>query len=454
MTRLFAVAAFCITTAVFFPALAQDQQQGGAPLPLTAEVPAAPAAVVASEPPAAVYSQTDMLLEQASAVPAQPAASQDDVAPSPSSFDPEAVTGDVPQSTDADVTVIKDPYGENYLKGTPDNLSKLYWRLRVFDLEDDYAVDNYMLINECDLYQRYINDDFEWTKLRNAARSVLKKDRDKYNNRFVFILPVKLGRYDTEMGGFHLVNNTHFDTVRRMEITGNSLSRAICGKTGEVKDYPRNLMLILKDPMTYTFAKVDEHVAQAYIIRKQKEVLDYEYDTRQSRYNRMAYARLRVVLDEYQGTVKGQNSSILAVLHGRLEGVDLFEDPYGKILLSKGQMIEGTPDPKIAGPARTISDPMPSSDTPTGSRALPSAASPEPAVNPVPDDRSGAPAVPTAPAGQSSAPAVPDAPTVGETIETLPADVKVEIKQPTVTQPPATPPSVPDVMPFDKPQDY
>lgn len=242
--------------------------------------------------------------------------------------------GAVPPKTDADVTVMADPFAGQYQKGTPDNLSKLYWRLRVFDLDDNAAVDNYMLINECDLYQRYIHDDFEWVKIRDAARTVLKKERDAYSNQFEFILPVRLGRYDTEYGGFHLVEGSAFENVRRMEITGNNLATEICGRNGEIKDYPRNLMLILKKPLSYGFAKVDEHVAQAFIIRKQKEVLGLDYDSRLKRYDRVAYVRLRVNLEEYQGNLKGQDGTILSILYGTLKGVDIFGDPYGKMLLS------------------------------------------------------------------------------------------------------------------------
>src|SRR5690606_2537387 len=101
----------------------------------------------------------------------------------------------------------------------------------------------------------------------------------------------------------------------------------------------------------------DEHVAQAYIIRKQKEVLDLTYDVRQNRYSRVAYVRMRVNLNEYQGNVKGQDGSILSILYGDLEGIDLFEDPYGKMLLS----MDGT---KADAPPAAANAPPPD-DVPT-----------------------------------------------------------------------------------------
>ncbi len=413
--------------------------------------------VLATDAPPPATSAPGPVAETAPASPAP-------VAPA---VDPEAAAeaAPIPQKTDSDVTVMKDPYADKYIKGTPGNLSKLYWRLRVFDLGDDLAVDNFMMINECDLYQRYVNDDFEWKKLRDAARHMLKKERDAYPRKFIFILPVRLGRYDTEMGGFHLVDNTHFDNVRRMEITGNSLSRDICGKTGEIKDYPRNLMLILKEPMTYVSAKVDEHVAQAYIIRKQREILDLDYDTRQNRYNRIAYVRLRVQLDEYQGNVKGKNGAILAILHGRLEGVDLFEDPYGKMMLSMGEFIEAPPEtgtPGISGVARSVGDGPITQDT--GGRMPQLEQMPTPTQTVAPDGRTGRPVTPLAADAPLLAPHTPDAPTVGESIQNQPADTHIEIKQNVapVTDGGAAAPSAvpPEAAPAqtggmdDPPQDY
>lgn len=404
MTRLIAFAIFSCLALSFTPASAQDQP------PSLSIAPTVVAPVATDAAPRAIV-QTGL-----SEAPPPVANVNADAA-----FDPEITDAPVPQKTDADVTVMKDPYAETFVKGTPANLSKLYWRLHVFDLGDDTAVDNFMLINECDLYQRYINDDFEWTKLRNAARGMLQKERDEFNDQFIFILPVKLGRYDTEKGGFHLVENTHFDNVRRMEVTGNSLSRDICGKTGEIKDYPRNLMLILKEPFTYNFAKVDEHVAQAYIIRKQKEVLDLEYDIRQNRYSRVAYVRLRVKLSEYQGNVKGQDGSILSILAGELQGIDMFEDPYGKMLLTMGANPGDAPEPEQQGAAAAASDLAEGVKEVTPASAT---AKTKPA-----DNRTGKAVEPTA-VPDAPPPHAGEAPSLKETIEANPPEAgKVTIEE-------------------------
>ena len=235
---------------------------------------------------------------------------------------------------DEDITVMRDLFAGEYVDGTIQNLSKLYWRLKVFDDGDNEAVDNFMLINECQIYQDYVNNDFEWVEIREAAKQMLRQDSQGFSKKFQFMLPVYLGEYDMERKGFPLINDTAFVNSRRMEITGNSLRDDVCGRQGEVEDYPRNIMLIFKEPLTYGFVQVDEHVAQAYLLRKQEEVEKFALVLRQRRYERIAYVRLRVDFYQYQGNVKGHSLATLAILHGDLQGVDLFEDSHGKRLMS------------------------------------------------------------------------------------------------------------------------
>jgi hypothetical protein len=224
-----------------------------------------------------------------------------------------------------------------YVRGTPANLSKLYWNLGVFDSGDDRAVDNFMLINECDIYQNNVNNDFEWKKIRESAKKFLNSNREKFSTQFEFVLPVELGTYDEVRKGFPIMDVYAYNNVRRFEIWGNSLDRELCGRIGEVKDYPRNLMLIMEQAFTYNFVPVDEHVAQAFLVRKQKEVLDIDTDVRQQRYKRVAYVRLRVNFHEYLGSIRGRNGSILAILEGKLDGIDLFEDANSVLLLSSSK---------------------------------------------------------------------------------------------------------------------
>lgn len=235
---------------------------------------------------------------------------------------------------DQEITVLEDKYAEEYLPGTVPNLSQLYWRLHVFDVNDDRAVDNFMLINECEIYQNFHDDDFEWEDIRNAGRDMLKEKKSEFSTKFKFLMPIDLGKYDTEKGGFELISNTAFKNMRRIEISGNSMQRDICGYKGEIRDYPRNIILILNKPFNFEFLELDEHVAQAFILRKKYRTEREHRNYRNLDYDRLAFVRIRVTFSQYQGNIKGRDGNALAVLYGRLDGIDIFEDPTEKQLLT------------------------------------------------------------------------------------------------------------------------
>ena len=232
-----------------------------------------------------------------------------------------------------DATTIEDEYSGDYVRITPQSLSQLYWKLQVFDSGDNRAIDNYMLINECQIYQDNVNNDFEWNFIREAAKQSIKQKREGFTTKFEYFVPVHLSRYDTERRGFFLVNNTGYENVRRMEVNSFVRTDEICGKKGEIKDYPFGVLFILQRPFSFVFAEVDEHVAQAYILRKQEEIIKLPIEIRQSRYERTAYLRFRVNVTEYQGNVRGDDQ-VLSVLMTELDGIDLFEDANGQRLLS------------------------------------------------------------------------------------------------------------------------
>ncbi len=98
---------------------------------------------------------------------------------------PEANNNAVAEDLQAgEVTVMKDDYaGANYATPNMQNLSKLYWRLGVFNPDDKKIIDNYLIINECDVYRNFYRDDFEWANVRDATRDMLmEKKRRLYQS--------------------------------------------------------------------------------------------------------------------------------------------------------------------------------------------------------------------------------------------------------------------------------
>lgn len=250
------------------------------------------------------------------------------------------VVGDIieppPMNIDreAEVTIIKDKYAGDYLQPTVENLSKLYWKKNALDIKNDAAIDNYLLINECPIYQRVHDDDFEWLRVQKAGRKMIEEQKAGFSDKFKMVIPIDLGRYDMQRKGFPLINNTSFLDLRRVEIGGNSTSTDICGNIGNIEHYPRNVILILSKPFSYDFIDLDEHIAQAYIIRQKYDPIIRPKELENADYNRLAFARMRISFDKYQGETKGIDGQRLAIMFGKLDGIDIFEDAAETQLLT------------------------------------------------------------------------------------------------------------------------
>lgn len=232
-----------------------------------------------------------------------------------------------------EVTVIEDKYAGQYLSPTVQNLSKLYWKMNSMNIDNDTHIDNFMLVNECDIYQKFYTDDFEWMRVREAGREMLKENKADFSNQLQMIVPIDLGRYDMQRKGFPLINQTAFKELRRIEIGGNSDRSPICKKDGNIPGYPRNMIMILNKPFTYEFLELDEHIAQAFIIRRKYNKVALSEGMRASGFQRPVFARIRFTIKKYQGETTDSNGAARSIMFGELDGIDIFEDKNEKILL-------------------------------------------------------------------------------------------------------------------------
>lgn len=263
----------------------------------------------------------------------------------------------LPPEPDTEVTILRDEFAGKYNSSTLDNLAKLYWRLGAFDMEDTEAVGNFIKINECKLYAEYVNDDLEWKEMVKTMAKHIEKNKDAYPLNFQFVLEMHLGRYDPVLGGFPIVDKTGFKNAKRIEVDSIDNSREICYDQNPIKDYPKSLIILLPNPFTLDFLKIDEHVAQAYILRKKSEFSQLTDAQRLQRYERDAYLRLRITFSQYHGNLRGSNARPMAILYGKIDGYEIFEDSKQKrLMLSVDLTQQASAAPAMSVPVKPLSE--------------------------------------------------------------------------------------------------
>ncbi len=233
-----------------------------------------------------------------------------------------------------EVTILRDAHAGEYNQATLENLSRLYWKLGAFDFSDKVAVANYIKINDCKIYTEYLNDDMEWSKIVDVMQDHLKKNAASFPTDFQFVLKLHLGRYEPERGGFPIVDKTGFVDVQRISVDSLDYDKEVCFDSNVINDYPKSAVILLPESFTFDFLNLDEHVAQAYILRKQSEYSKLSPEQKIETYERTAYLRLRVTFSQYHGNMSGEGANnAMAIIYGNIDGYEVFEDAAQKRLM-------------------------------------------------------------------------------------------------------------------------
>ncbi len=151
-------------------------------------------------------------------------------------------------------------------------LSYMYWALGLYKTSDDYAVDEFLRINECDLFNKFYGDELEWLEIRQAAKKFIEANKIYFPTRFKFVIPLKLADYNKRRGLFEIQDEYKIKTSRRFELYAKDYNKKPCSKDFSIsKGYPRVINMELSRPFTLTHIPMKEEVANEYIKETTKE---------------------------------------------------------------------------------------------------------------------------------------------------------------------------------------
>ncbi len=241
--------------------------------------------------------------------------------PAPSQIKNLNLNQSIPDDIVQEMTVMKDEYAGQYNISNLENLSKLYWRLGAFDTEDESSIESFIKINDCKIYKGFYGDDIEWRKIVKSMKSYLEKEKENFPLNYQFTLELNLGKYNMDKGGFEVINNTGFENSKIIHVKSTHNRNPDCSDREMPKSYPKSVIILLEKPFNMDFVKLDEHVAQAFILRKKEDP------------RRRAYLRIRVNFTQYDGNLSGSYGEVYAVMNGKIDGYEIFEDGDHKNLL-------------------------------------------------------------------------------------------------------------------------
>lgn len=235
-----------------------------------------------------------------------------------------------------------------YEQPTVKALSHMYWSLGLYNVSDDDAIDEFMKINECDMFQKFSGDEFEWSGIREAARNFIKNNKSEFPTRFEFMIPLKLYEYNERFGAMDVQDEYKIKSFRRFELFASDAYRTPClRKEKLVNGYPRGIILELSRPLTIIRVPMSKQVANNYtrkINKAYKEKYRIDDRSKEKRYAmRGAYIVLKVKIFAH-GDLLGRSSNTrlsMVGMMGILEGYEIYADRKKEILFYSQIYVSG-----------------------------------------------------------------------------------------------------------------
>ena len=233
------------------------------------------------------------------------------------------------------------PVVDEYVPMTIENLSKMYWALGLPSLDNEIDIDNYLMINECDMYRKFYHNDFEWQEIRRVTRDAIQKSLSAYPQKFEVIMPLYLDRYDLGTERFLIQPDSQFVGVTRLDTGYNRTNEEICGSKKMLDSYPRNLVLNFTSPLTLKDIPVKPEVAEFYMQEAMRQYEGLPPKLKMAAYERVAFVRLKVTMLQFKEFRRVGQGPLKGVFFSQIDGYEIFADQEKRLLMYSDDFSNG-----------------------------------------------------------------------------------------------------------------
>lgn len=223
---------------------------------------------------------------------------------------------------------------------TLSTLSKLYWAISKLDLNNKTHIDNYMLINECELYRDFFHNELEWDGIRNVARATLQNNRARFPVNLEYTQLIHFAEYDPGTQSFDILEADKIMGGRSFEVLAKDVDENVCGQRRNwIEGYPKGLYVELNRPVVLDKIPVPKAKAEEYIEKKLKtfNALPVMQQDKKALYNmRDAYVSMKVKVLAYDKDVQIKSGGVevgLAKVYATLDGYSIYGDRDKRVLL-------------------------------------------------------------------------------------------------------------------------
>lgn len=216
-----------------------------------------------------------------------------------------------------DITINNGLNSAVYKRASLQNLSQSFIKLTGVDLNDDHLIDDFAIVNYCDLYRQYYADEFSWRQAREAFRRVIQRELESYPENVYLLGTISIGRYDFARKAFMLDEGSKFERtgVFRFQDRGFNCPGA------PVQQLPLVYHFRLTNPITLDRLEIPEDKAATI-----RQIMEQERNR-----DRKVYVTFFIRINDFTSQGGTGNVAIRATTRATLMSMRVYLDRQRKI---------------------------------------------------------------------------------------------------------------------------
>ncbi len=205
----------------------------------------------------------------------------------------------------------------DYAPMTLTNIMQVLVRMGGIDLTDDAQLDEYALMVECSIFSRYMNDEFQWRRVREKLREQVMAQRDNFPTGFELISKIQLDKYDFDQEQFLFAPKSVIKQVNAFRMAERE--EDICVKY-KIRFLPNVFWARLDEPFSLSGIPMSPQKAETLVMRLNMA----------KNIDRIVYARILLSMNYVEPLVAGTDKDEFLQkdlnFESSLEAIEFYED--------------------------------------------------------------------------------------------------------------------------------
>lgn len=197
--------------------------------------------------------------------------------------------------------------------------------IKMHGVQVDYApvLDEYGVIEHCEIYRNYFSDDFAWTDIRNKLLEEIIDNAETWTSSFYINSVMDLDRYDVERGGFIIKSSNAIDRLALFDLIVRRDRHCLNGL--DIEYFPNRYWFELQKPISIPMVPVE-------LERARRLRLEWE---NAGNYRRRIYVTFKMSAEHVVVDGVAPSSSLTARFIGDVDEVRFYLDEERTDLLYK-----------------------------------------------------------------------------------------------------------------------